>query len=327
MSAQIRVDDSRGLSLVSKDGAGREDLRVVWTALDVVDPDRKYQIETLRYGGEEVESRCLRRTPNYIPRCELTPLELWFEPIGIPELAGDAMKDLVTVGGQQPEVPQNVNPSQFFRAHSPMQGLPHYPGTDLPILLAQVGYRGVREISKFRATDWDSGEIQSVQEEFFPRRWKERGPDGLLPAPLRVIEARIREVSASGLEAFGEDMLLALDHGRRWATTRIGVENGLLQTRIAHQHTYSYSKVALQLMAQLEVEPRDAGSETSRLAKEIVAALLAAQQVTAPQPVNIDAIVEQAVKAALLAQGVGSEPISAVSADVKEDGPSGKQKK
>lgn len=320
MSAQIRelrVDDSAGLSLVSKDGAGREQTRVVWTALDVIDPDRKYQIETLRDGGEEVESRCFRRTPNYIPRCEFTPLETWFEPIGIPELAGDAMKDLVSVSGTQPQVPQNVNPGQFFRQNAPMQGLPCYPGTDLPLVIALVGYRGVREISEFRGAQWEVGTIQGVQEEFFPRLWGARQPDGMLPVQLRVIEHRVKEVSAGGLSAYGDDMLLSIEHSRRWATTRIGVENGLLQTRISHQHTYTYSKTALQLMAQLEVEPRDSGGETSRLAKEIVSALLAAQTVSAPaQPANINEIVEQAVKAALLAQATPA--IAASNADVTE---------
>lgn len=318
MSAQLteRVDDSAGLKLVTKDGAGREDLRVVWTALDVIDPDRKYQLENLRDGGEEVESRCLRRTPNYIPRCEFTPLETWFEPIGIPELAGDAMKDLVTVGGLQPQVPENVNPSQFFRKNEPMMGLPHYPGLDLPILMTMVGYRGVREIAKFRAATWESGEIQRIQNEFFPRTWDKRHVDGSLPIALRVIEERVREVSAGGLALHGNDMLLSIDHSRRWATTRIGVENGLLQTRTAHQHTYSYSKVAFQLMAQLEIEPRDAGTETSRLAKEIVTALLAAQSVQA-QPANINQIVEEAVKAALLAQASPADS-TAPDADVKE---------
>lgn len=317
---QVRIDDSKGLSLVTKDGAGREQTRYLWTALDAIDPDRKYQIETVRDGGEEVECRCLRRTPNYLPRCELTPLETWFEPIGIPELAGDAMKDLVTVSGTQPNVPENVNPSQFFRKNEPMMGIPHYPGQDLPLVIALVGYRGVREISSLRNVEWESGEAQRIQNVFFPRTWDKRRPDGSLPMEFRLIEARIKEVSAgNGLDAYGDDMLLSLEHSRRWATTRVGVENGLLQTRISHQHTYSYSRLALQLMAQLEVEPKDSGTETARLAKEIVTALMAAQTVNVPQPIaNIEEIVEQAVKAALLAQGASSEPIPAESADVTE---------
>lgn len=317
----IRVDDSLGLSLVSKGGAGREDLRVVWTPLDVIDPDRKHQMETLRDGGEEAESRCLRRTPNYIPRCEFTSLETWFEPIGIPELAGDAMKDLVTVGGIQLNVPENVNPSQFFRKNEAMVGLPHYPGADLPILMSQVGYRGVREIAGFRAVAWESGKIQGIQAEFFPRTWDKRQSDGSLPIALRVIEDRVREVSAAGLAQYGDDMLLSIGHSRRWATTRVSVETNLLQRNFSpsgHQHVYSYSKVALSLMAQLEIEPRDTGGETSRLAKEIVSALLAAQTVQS-QPANINQIVEEAVKAALLAQATtGPEVSDAPNVEAKE---------
>lgn len=297
MSAQLRIDETKGLSLVTKDGAGREDTRYIWTALDVVDPDRKYQIETLQDGGEEVASVCLRRTPNYIPRCELTPLETWFEPIGIPELAGDAMKDLVSVGGAQPLVPVNVNPGQFFRQHEPMMGMPHYPGQDLPLVIDLVGYRGVKEIESLRGIDWESGEAQSIQEEFFPRTW-------VKPIPLRLIEDRIIEVSQHDHGEIGDEMRASLDRSRRWAMARIGIEHGLLQTRTAHNHTYTYSRLAPQLLAQLEMEPRDVGNDTSKFAKEIAAALIAAQQ-PVQQPVNIERIVEQAVKAALLAHGVG----------------------
>lgn len=298
-----RIDETRGLSLVTKDGAGREQTRYLFTALDVVDPDRKYQIETLQDGGEEVASVCLRRTPNYIPRCELTPMETWFEAIGIPELAGDAMKDLVSVGGAQPQVPVNVNPGQFFRAHEPMMGMPHYPGQDLPLVIELVGYRGVKEIESLRGIEWESGEIQGIQEAFFPRTWEK-------PIPLRLIEDRIKEVGTFGFSNVAEEMRASLDRSRRWAMARIGIEHGLLQTRTAHNHTYTYSKLAPQLLAQLEMEPRDVGNDTAKFAKEIAAALIAAQQAAQPvqQPMNIESIVEQAVKAALLAHGVGVTP-------------------
>lgn len=311
---QARIDESRGLTLVHKEGEHREQTRYLFTALDVTDPDRKYQVETVRDGGEEVFSRCLRRTPNYIPRCELTPLETWFEPIGIPELAGDSMKDLVSIGGTEKQiVPPNVNPGQFFRQHEPMMGLPHYPGIDLPLIIEVVGYRGVKEIESMRNIDWESGEAQRIQEAFFPRDW-------VKPLPLRLIEDRIKEVSASeGLTSVGGEMLASLDRGRRWAMTRIGVEHGLLQTRQAHQFTYTYSRLAPQLLAQLEMEPRDVGNDTAKFAKEIATALLSAQQV-ASQPQNIESIVEQAVKAALLAHGVGVDSAPTAVKDYVCDG-------
>ena len=305
---QARIDETRGLSLVTKDGEHREETRYIWTALDALDPDRKFQLETRRDGGEEVESRCLRRTPNYIPRCELTPLEKWFEPIGIPELAGDAMKDLVSVGGTpQHQVPENVNPGQFFRRHEPMMGVPHYPGIDLPLVIEVVGYRGTKEIEALRGVEWESGEAQRIQHAFFPRDWAGR-IDGILPLPFRVIEDRIKEVGVGEFQTIGEEMRASLDRSRRWAMTRIGVEHGLLQTRQAHQFTYTYSRMAPQLLAQLEMEPRDVGNDTAKFAKEIATAMMAAQQQVAA-PVNINGIIEQAVKAALLAHGIGGDVV------------------
>jgi hypothetical protein len=296
---QPRIDETRGLSLVSRDGKTREQTRYLFTALDVIDPDRKYQISTVRDGGEEVAARCLRRTPNYIPRCELTPLETWFEPIGIPELAGDRMDDLVSLSVPAPEVLPQFNPTSFFRRNEPTMGMPHYPGVDLPLIIEVAGYRGVKEIEAMRGVEWESGEAQRIQEAIFPASWEK-------PVALRLIEDRIKEAAVGSLLPVGEEMLLSLDRSRRWALTRIGAEHGLLQTRIKHDHTYTYSRLAPQLLAQLEMEPKDVGNETSRFAKEIVQELLAAQKATAP--VDINGIVEQAVKAALLARGISDEP-------------------
>lgn len=298
---QARIDETRGLTLVTKDGRTREATRYLFTALDALDPDRKYQLATLRAGGEEVASRCLRRTNNYIPRCEFTPLETWFEPLGINELAGDEMQNLVSVGTDAPpDLPPLVNPGQFFRAHQPMMGVPHYPGVDLPLVIEVAGYRGVKEIESLRGIDWESGEAQRIRNEFFPA--------GSAPIiPFRLIEERIREVGKGELEPIAGEMLLSVDHSRRWALSRIGVEHGLLQTRTKHDHTYSYSRLAPQLLAQLEMEPKDVGTETSHFAKEIVRELIAAQSAVTQQPIgNIDTIVEAAVKAALLAHGVGA---------------------
>lgn len=306
---QERIDETRGLTLVTGDGKSREQVRYLWTALDVLDPDRKYQLAHLREGGEEVSARCLRRTPNFIPRCEFTPLEPWFEPIGIPELAGDRVGDLVSVGSDAPlEVPPMVNPGQFFRRNEPMKGMPHYPGVDLPLIMEVAGYRGLKEIESMRGVSWESGEAQRIQRAFFP--------SGVKPIAFRLIEERIREVGRGELNSYAEEMLLSVDYSRRWALSRIGVEHGLLQTRIKHDHTYSYSRMAPQLLAQLEMEPKDVGTETSHLAKEIVSALLAAQQQMAAQPANINEIVEAAVKAALLAQGADVSQVE--SADGKE---------
>lgn len=301
------VDETKGLTLVTQDGEKREATLYLFTALDAIDPERKRQISTLRDGGEEVSARCLRRTNNYIPRCELTPFETWYEPIGIAELAGDAMKDLVTIGQSvQEEIPPMVNPGQFFRAHAPMMGMPHYPGVDIGSVIDLVGYRGVKEIESLKGIEWTSGEAQKIQEVFFPADWPR-------PVPLRLIENRIKQVGVGSLQVTGEELLASCEQSRQWALRRIGVEHGLLQTRIAHEHTYSYSTLAPQLLAQLEMNPKDQGSDVTNLAQELVKQLMAAQAPVVQQPIlgqtiDISAQVEAAVKLALAAHGIGATP-------------------
>lgn len=298
---QHRIDETKGLVLVTKDGESREKTRYLFTAGDVIDPDRKRQIAPLRDGGEEVDARCLRRTPNYIPRCEFTPFETWFEPLGINELAGDSMKDLVSIGSStQAELPPMVHPGQFFRHQEPMMGMPHYPGVDIGSLIDAVGYRGVKEIESLRGNDWEQGYVSHLQETFFPVDWPK-------PMPLRLIEERIREVGQGALGTIADELLASCDQFRQWALGRIGVEHGLLQTRTKHNHTYSYSRLAPQLLAQLEISPKDQGSDVSQLAQELLKGLLAAQQSPVSAPVvDINAAVEAAVKAALLAHGIGA---------------------
>lgn len=305
-----RIDETKGLTLVTQDGEKRDQTLYLFTALDVIDPDRKRQISTLRDGGEEVKSSCLRRTPNYIPRCELTPLEVWFEPIGIAELAGDSMKDLVSVGQTiTEELPPMVNPGQFFRRHEPMMGMPHYPGVDIGSVIDLVGYRGVKEIESLKGIDWNTGEAQKIQEAFFPAGWAKT------VIPLRLIENRIKEVGVGSLRMIGEEKLASCEQSRQWALRRIGIEHGLLATRTKEDWTYSYSTLAPQLLAQLEMSPKDQGSDVTNLAQELVKQLIAAQQpvVQAPilgQQVDLNAAIETAVKAALLAHGIGAIAIA-----------------
>lgn len=308
---QHRIDETRGLTLVTQDGESREVTRYLFTAGDVIDPDRKRQLATLRDGGEEVDARCLRRTPNYIPRCEITPFETWFEPLGIKELAGDSMKDLVSIGRDtQAELPPMVNPGQFFRAQEPMMGMPHYPGVDMGSLIDAVGYRGVKEIESLRGNEWEQGYVQrEYQQVFFPADWEK-------PVALRLIEEQIRKVGTGSLRFTADELLASCDQFRHWALGRIGIENGLLQTRTKHNHTYSYSRLAPQLMAQLEVSPKDQGSDITNLAQELVKQLMAAQApvVQAPilgQSVDLNAAIETAVKAALLAHGIGTPVVPA----------------
>lgn len=305
------IDETKGLTLVSQDGESREMPICLFTAGDWIDPDRKRQNEFLRNGGDEANARCLRRTPNYIEKCKFTPFETWFEPIGINELAGDSMKDLVSIGGVQPDIALMHSPEQFFRKHEPMMGMPHYPGVDIGSLIDQVGYRGVRQIQSLKGKRWDKGEYHEIQQAFFPDDWE-------VPIALRLVEERIRKVGGVGvnnqlsdnpLRPIAEEMLDACNLFRQAAQERINIEHGLLMTRKEHLHTYRYSRLAPQLLAQLEMNPKDSGSDISQLAGELVRQLALAQPAATPSiPVDIESIVAAAVKTALAAHGVGAGP-------------------
>jgi hypothetical protein len=300
------IDETKGLTLISQDGEQRETPLCLFTAGDWIDPDRKRQNSFLQAGGDEAVARCLRRTPNFIPRCRFTPFETWFEPIGINELAGDSMKDLVTVSSPPVEASLFHSPEQMFRRSEPMMGMPHYPGVDIGSLLDQVGYRGVRQIASMKGLSWDKGEYVAIQQAFFPDDWE-------VPIALRLIEQRINEVGKVHSRVIADELLDACNLFRQAAQERINIEHGLLMTRKEHLHTYRYSRLAPQLLAQLEINPKDSGSDITQLAQELVKQLAMAQSsVQAPitGPVDIEAIVAQAVKAALLAHGVGA-PVAA----------------
>lgn len=285
------IDETRNLTLVTAQGESREDTQYLWTPLDVIDPDRKHQLAHVERGGEEVASKCLRRSwcHNFVPRCTFTPLEKWFEPIGIAELIPDGIRPSTLKLADVPLVPEGMPPTQFFMRHQDPIGIPTYPGEDAPLIMQVAGYRGLTRVNSLFGKVWDSGDVQLIQEEFFPF-------DKPLPIALRLIEDRIKEVAKSGYPQLGDEMLKSCDTARRWARRRIDIEHTLLDTRTRHNHTYSYSAIASQLLAQLEMTPKDRGSETTALAEAIIKAMFDRQ----PQTQSVD--VEAIVKAVLMAQ-------------------------
>lgn len=298
-----RIDQTAGLKLATQAGVGREEPRVLWMALDVLAPERKRQRPHLRNGGEEVPSPCLRRTPNYVERCYLTPLETWFEPIGLEELVPEGVRPVTVVQeAQNFPTPEFVSP-QVFRQNTPMIGIQHYPGEDLPLIIEVAGPRGVFEITSLRGPKWGLEEIQQVQEAFFPDPTK-------VPIQLRLVEDRIRDVGKAGgiLREVAEEKLEACGIGRFWALERVNKEHGWLATRKEHQFVYTYSRLAPQILAQLEMQPRDSGSEAREIGKAIAQEIITAQQAAGGgqnQPFNIEGIIEATVRAAMAAQGVG----------------------
>lgn len=292
---QLR-DETAGLTLVTPGGETREQTRYLFMPLDLIDPARKRQDPKMRMGGEEVISHCLRRSQfrNFLPRCTFVPLEKWFEPIGIPELAGDRMGDLVTVS--QPPVQRPVmefTAPQLFRAPDPIKGLQCYPGADLPLIMEVAGHRGVRPIEAMRGIEWDAGQAQALQEDFFPSDWP-------LPTQLRLVEEQIKRVGErSDLHGqIAEQALESCATARHYGQAYINVQHGLLRTRQKHNWTYAYSSIAQQVLDQLELAPFEEGSQAMALLQTVLEKVVGQQQ----QPVDIAEIVKQVMIATQAAQ-------------------------
>jgi hypothetical protein len=271
-------DPTFGLELIDARAEGTEATRYVYLALDVLDPERRDQVERLRRGGEEVSSHCLRRTQNYVPRCWITPVEVWVEhmpPHAVPEgIRSVEVKDpsLITPESDTRSAIQNLLRGK------PLRSIRTYPGDEMSDITGTYQKVGITELEALRGVEWDSGEAQRLQNEFFPPSWP-------LPVALRAIEERIHEAS-SAHPAVAEDMLRSVNQSRRWAQARLQAEHVLLDTRKEHQWTYTYSPIARSLLAQLEMTPRDQGWETLMAQSNIHLAQAIAN--TQPQGTGMD---------------------------------------
>jgi hypothetical protein len=243
------IDPSAGLELIDGKGEGIEATRYVFGALDVLDPDRRDQVERLRRGGEEVSSHCLRRSPNFVPRCTITPVEVWIEQMPL-ELVPDGVRS-VEVKDASLEIVSSGNVIHNILRGKPLRSIRTYPGEELGGIVSPVG---IMELTALLGVEWESGEAQRIQHEFFPADWP-------LPTPLRLIDERVAE-RFNAHPGVATDMRRSIAQSRRWAQARLQAEHVLLDTGTRHEHTYTYSPIARHLCEQLEVTPRDQGWET-----------------------------------------------------------------
>lgn len=251
---RIIDDPSHGLELVDGRAEGVEATRYVYLALDVLDPDRRDQIERLRRGGEEVNSHCLRRTPNFVPRCFITPVEQWVEHMPLHAVPEGVRSVEVKDASLEPPIMTATEAMRMMTRGRPLRSIRTYPGDEMSDIVEANARVGTTELSALRGVEWDTGEAQRLQEEFFPASWP-------LPTALRLIEERVRD-RYSVHPAVAEDMQRSHRASRRWAQARLQAEHVLLDTRKEHQWTYTYSPIARSLLAQLEMTPRDQGWET-----------------------------------------------------------------
>lgn len=282
-------DPSKGLELIDGKGEGVEVTRYVWLGLDALDPDRREQVTRLERGGEEVVSHCLRRSPNFVPRCTITPVEIWKEDMAL-EHVPDGTRSVEVRDPSVEVVPITVRGMLRGR---PLRSVRTYPGEEMGGILSPVG---IVELTSLHGIEWDSGEAQRIQHEFFPRDWP-------LPIELRLVEERIRE-RYNAHQGVAEDKLRSIARSRRWAQTRIQTEHALMDINRAgkgHEWTYTYTPLGRHLLAQLELNPRDQGWESMMAQSNAQLTTAIAQGMTQTNSTMSQAELIAAVTAAVVA--------------------------
>lgn len=244
-------DPTAGLEIIDRQGEGIEATCYVWLGLNVLDPDRCDQVEHLRKGGEEVNSHCLRRTPNFVQRCTITPVEMWVEHMTL-ERVPDGIRS-VEVKDATLEVASSGNVIHNILRGKPLRSIRTYPGEEMSDIIETYQKVGIVELSALKGVEWDAGEAQRLQGEFFPATWP-------VPIELRKVEERIREAAGTHPQV-ADDMLRGCGISRRWAQARLQAEHVLLNTGTRHEWTYTYSPIGRSLLAQLEMQARDVGAD------------------------------------------------------------------
>lgn len=262
MSAVIQqLDPTRGMSLVSNVNPDREMPRYLFFPGQVLDPERVFSTEHLREagGGEEVQSRCLRRTVGgLVPRGRLTPMEVWTE--GLPSvLIGEGL-EAETVHIKGPASPEllGMTPRPGRLLGQSLTHVKFYPGSDIvPVLRANQG-KGLVEIKSLKGVPWYVDEAETVPG--VPQRLNQTLFPSTLPPTLRELREGISKAAEGKLDIVQQvatEMLAACDQFERWAQAMLSVEHTLLRQRVSHLHTYTYSPLGRELLRQLEVQPQD----------------------------------------------------------------------
>jgi hypothetical protein len=239
-----------------------EATRYLFTPLDTIIPARKRDLARLVRGGVEIESVCLKRTSNYVPRAFLTPLEHWAEWLP-KELVPENTRTVQAVEQKAEGGVGNPLHGQSVYPPVPLFGVPHYPGEHIPaLLLVPVQERkGLVEITPLRDVDWKSGQPQKLQQLFFPDAFFEREKGYVIT--LREIVERVLKVKANvqdkDVQTIADQALEACEQSRLYGENFVDVETARVKEGRSHQHTYTYGPQARLLMAQLEIAPQDRG--------------------------------------------------------------------
>lgn len=251
-------DPTAGLELVTGEAVQLEATRHLFLAADLLDPARKRDIG-LTDGGEEMRDiDCLRRTNGLLPRCQITPLEMWgkalpaeFFPDGV-RLDYKVKNSLFLPPDVTEAMPTgSYDPRAMSRA--PLYFMPTFPGDQIKSILGpdtHTADHGVVELSALRGVQYGK-EDRELQQLFFG--------DWPIPVALRLIRERIEAVAernVGDVQDVAADMLRSCDVSEEYLNSVVSLANTQLDTRVLFQHTYSLTPKVRHYMAQLELKPR-----------------------------------------------------------------------
>lgn len=254
-------DPTAGLELVTGDEVALEAVRHLFLAANLLDPARQRDI-ALPNGGEEIGSPCLRRTAGKLPRCEITPVEMWVEWMPL-ELFPQGTEHLaLKIKGVDYEAGGRIFPQLY--------GYPTYPAhaaVDI-IGIASGQRRGIVEIENLRGLPYGK-EDREMQALFFPADYD-------LPIPLRLIAERIEKVAAGVADPDVKDtagfMLHSVVQSGEYMQARVSKSLTRLAERKSGDYFHSLNPKDRSFMAQLEIrEP--AVNQIQATAEQAVATL------------------------------------------------------
>lgn len=310
------TDPTRGHNLVSVRAENLEQPRYLIFMGDLLDPNRKYEVEYLRdsAGGEEVQAHCLRRSVGgFIEKGRLAPMETWAEPMP-PVLIGEgAERDTVRVVG--PMTPESIGasarrPGGLSGVGAALVHVKFYPGDELQSVLRANEGKGITEVKTLAGQPWyaneaetERGVAQMLNLDFFPT----------VPVELSKCREMIDKVAGRSElhQAVARDYFAACDQFQRYAELRLGAEHTLLRkaNSPSGQHTYTYSPVGYKLLAQLEMKPQDTllqnmGGITAEQLERIVGSVSGGGQIN---PALIGQIAGEVARQFLAAQAAQAE--------------------
>lgn len=279
MSAVLerKLDPTDGLELITGDEVALEAPRALFLAADLLDPARSRDIGLVG-GGEELPNRCLRRTSGLLPRCSITPLEFWGEPLPL-ELFPDGVRPYKLKGA--PDESMNFNPNGAFDSRlrsKPLFFMPLFPGELIvdALGIASGERRGVVEISVLKSVNYGP-EYNELQDFFFPT-------DYIKPIELAKIreniERRAAAVADPDIHSAATDMLLSCEQSQEYMEQIVSIASTQLNQRVAHNYTYRLYPKIRHFMAQLGLKPRE---NTMEVVQDRVAEVVAQTGISGEQ--------------------------------------------